>query len=198
MMKRTREEEGDQGGHCGENDANKNGVSGGSEAFEDGEDLRDLSNNKMMAEKTSGLTDTNSNQMLDEEDVQLGMAEAQDKKEQDQEEEEEEKTMKLFDLPLEILPNIFKYLDPASLKNSRLVSRLMKDFAEVSELWDWATLVVSPLNYEKVLESEVINLVSGIRSVFSTLIGREFHSVDGTSNLALKNQLGHSKHMIGG
>ena len=59
MMKRTRQEEG-EGGHRGENDANKNGVSGGSEAFEDGGDLRDLSNNKMMAEKTSGLTDTNS------------------------------------------------------------------------------------------------------------------------------------------
>ena len=39
----------------------------------------------------------------------------------------------------------------------------MKDLIEVSWLWSWDTLEVNHLNYEKVLESDVIHLVSGFR-----------------------------------
>ena len=65
-------------------------------------------------QKASKLTDTKSNQMLAEEEVNLGEEEKQDNKDI----VEDKKDMKLFDLPVEILPSIFKLLDPASLKNS--------------------------------------------------------------------------------
>ena len=52
----------------------------------------------------------------------------------------------------------------------------MKDVTEVSELWSWATLEVDHLNYQEVLESGLIHLVSGFRYerefIVSRLTGR--------------------------
>ena len=76
----------------------------------------------------------------------------------------EMKPMKLWHLPEEILYKISKYLDPASVKNCRLVAKFMKEVIESSALWSWATLEVNDLNHEEVLASEVVHLVSGIQS----------------------------------
>ena len=78
-MKRAREEEG-QDQDQGENDATKNGGCGGSERG--GEELRNRNKLANLREDTSrqkrsGLTDTNSNQMLVEEGDNPGVEEKQ-------------------------------------------------------------------------------------------------------------------------
>ena len=77
----------------------------------------------------------------------------------------EMKPMKLWHLPEEILYKISKYLDPASVKNCRLVAKFMKEVIESSALWSWATLEVNDLNHEEVLASEVVHLISGIQFI---------------------------------
>ena len=179
-MKRAREETDQADQDHGENDATKNGVGGGSDDREDREELRMFSTNKMANLRGLTMTDTNSNQLIEkDEGDNLGLEEKQTTKDPDQV-GDDLNGLKLFDLPVEILPSIVKFLDPASIKDSRLVSHLMKEVVEVPGLWTWATLEVNHLNHEEVLDSDVVPLVSGIR--FHTDIG-VFHVSNLTGHL---------------
>ena len=84
--------------------------------------------------------------------------------------EEDEEYFKL--LPLEIKEKIWRYLEPASIKKVRMVSKWMKKEIERPQLWSWATLRLTQNNQGEALESELVYLVSGLQAVFSTLIGR--------------------------
>ena len=82
-------------------------------------------------------------------------------------------------LPEEVLLAIFNYLDHASLKSVRLVSRYdsmilqlaninhycshWKYVVETPRLWNWARLKVQSSNCLEILESSMLDFVSGIR-----------------------------------
>ena len=137
-MKRAREE-GQDGSQEGENEARKKGSG-------DRGDLGKVSTTTTTTSmETSGLTDTNSNQMLvqkveqdnNEDQYQVGQNnENQGQVEQNNEDQDmnQNGALQLFDLPVEILRSISAYLDPASKKNARLVSRAMKEVIESSSL----------------------------------------------------------------
>ena len=65
--------------------------------------------------------------------------------------------------PLEIKEKIWKYLNPASIKKVRMVSKSMKEEIERPHFWSWATLRLNQNNQKEVLESALVRLVPGLQ-----------------------------------